>query len=344
MTLQENYNEFEIDLHNIWLFEQRSFGSVKRQMSSDFYKTILDKIASNFIIATEPFLVRQKETDVHNDYWIEKLAEYEHGLIHDNPFYNDLIYRPWGFYTYNSKVIVLPEDENFHLWFALVFRKYESVLSKLHKFLEYQLLVNFSSDFGKFKKFLLLVIRQYQDEIRSVNVILTCKEWIEEFTSLVEDDLNSKKAESPKREKSERTIVGHYNSFLFDKKRKELEAFLKDPIKLSDLKEDLSKNGFISRATNSKQLRRVFQNEIIDLNDRIIWAGTIIELQWFVNYFVHEMALVENPGNDIWLIAIKCFVNKDGNNYTISQLRDARGNNLIRKGLLYTILNRSFDT
>jgi hypothetical protein len=403
MTLQENYNEFDIDLHDIWWFERSNFDSNKSQLSSDIYATILDKMTSCYLNGSEPFLRRQKENDLQYDYWIEKFAEFEHGLYKDNPLFNDLIYTAWGFYTFDSSVIVKNDNDDFLLWFALAFRHYESKLDKLQGFLVYHLSVHFNSDFIKFKSFLILMIRQYEDELLSKKIVQTTKDWIQDylpfneeiddtrkaiFTPRVNDELtknhsnnsvlsenletivekrdrfekkpdpsdsltsspiieassNNEKAKAPRIEKIKRTIKGPFQSFLFDKKRKDLAAFLNDPIKLSGLKSDLSKKGFISNASNSRQFKKVFLNEKIAPKDRIIWTGSNKELQWFVNYFVHEMAFVENPGNDIWLIAIKCFVNKAGNNYSISQLRDARGNNLKRKGLLYTILNRSFDT
>jgi hypothetical protein len=56
MTLQENYNEFDIDLHDIWWFERSNFDSNKSQLSSDIYATILDKMTSCYLNGSEPFV------------------------------------------------------------------------------------------------------------------------------------------------------------------------------------------------------------------------------------------------------------------------------------------------
>jgi hypothetical protein len=57
-----------------------------------------------------------------------------------------------------------------------------------------------------------------------------------------------------------------------------------------------------------------------------------------MNYLVKDLKKVELHENDIWLVAVKCFVDKDGKEFKTDQLRKASGDNYKRQKLLESIL------
>jgi hypothetical protein len=54
---------------------------------------------------------------------------------------------------------------------------------------------------------------------------------------------------------------------------------------------------------------------------------------------MYESQKIENLKNDIWLTTACCFVDKNGNDFSDTQLRTASGKNLNRKDGLSKIVN-----
>ena len=94
---------------------------------------------------------------------------------------------------------------------------------------------------------------------------------------------------------------------------------------------ELKKGHFVHEDTSLDIFIAIFKKEKLDPSDLIIWIGSIKELQWFISAIVYESEKIVVVKNDIWLITIKCFVDKDGNSFTDSQLRNASGKRLQRK-------------
>ena len=130
----------------------------------------------------------------------------------------------------------------------------------------------------------------------------------------------------------------YYDSFLI---KSDLEGFKNDPMIWAELFKELQNKKFIHSSSKAKSLLRAFRNEKIAPNDRVVWIGTIKEMQWFIHYFV-EKKLIEPVGNEIWVITAKTFVRESNIEFTTTQLVTANGKNLKRKDRLYKILDRYF--
>jgi len=68
---------------------------------------------------------------------------------------------------------------DFDFWFALKLRQFESKLSEIKNFLNFQLEANFNNSIIELAEFLKISIRQYQSKFLKKRVVETLKDWIE---------------------------------------------------------------------------------------------------------------------------------------------------------------------
>lgn len=238
-------------------------------------------------------------------------------------------------YQFDQLIEVPKDHEHFPLMFVLMLNQHAETLVNLDFFLEYQKKKNFEGNTQEFARFLRLLGRQYE-YLLDKSVFTSVEEWIDKDLKK-----NENNAENPvntgkrRRERKEK-----FNSFqlrVFEEDIKYFEKHLDELIKMLDA---LKKNRFIHPETSVNQIKMLFRNQFIKKADRIIWVGSIKELQWFVKYLVDDSKKIVNPGKDIWWVTCKCFLSNSGLPFELKQFRNPKGNRLDRKRLLEDILSK----
>ncbi|MDX2359558.1 MAG: hypothetical protein QNK23_02050 [Crocinitomicaceae bacterium] len=336
MSDLQNYN---IDLLDIWRFEKWAFNDKRTSLPKQVANELLEEMISTNILGTTPFI--RKPDESHFDYksqkvyWDQKFSEFRADFNNDNPFYGDIIYTSGAMYSFLESCPVGIENEEFDLFFTIKLRQYHSKLLLISSYLEFHLENNFSNDLAEFKKWLSILMRQYSGSILNRQVVETTNDWI----ALKEVG----KTPRATRKRIPRTINGKYDTFLFDSNNEKLRLFTLELNNWSELVQGLVKGGFIIQGTKSGTLKSLFSNKEIIRPNRMVWMGSLKELCWFIKYFTEDKGLVEDPGNDLWVITVNSFVNKKGEDIHPDQLRGARGENMLRKAQLEKILDNMFD-
>lgn len=324
-----NHKYYDIEIADIWQYEQNKFLSDKS--SDDLAKQIINK-AEEVIIkeGEESFTIDLDEAD-SRAYYERNLNEYRSssntlkGRYKTNFFFNKQVC-----YQFDQHIIVTRESPDFDFWFALKLRQYDTKITKIKDFLEYQLQKNFLRDSRNFSDFMELIIRQYQMEFLNDKIVDTVKEWIVPN--------GSKKQLSNKGNRKKFTNLKSFRLKEISTNPNVLKIG-ENRARLKVVFENLKSNDFISKENAFNNFVSIFDKGEVKKKKRIIWSGSNVELQWFVKYLVYESQIVEDPKNDIWLVTIDCFVGEDQKEYTIPQLRDAKGKKLERQKLLKTILS-----
>jgi len=120
-----------------------------------------------------------------------------------------------------------------------------------------------------------------------------------------------KEVQKPKKKKSAK----HLHSFKYKK-------YPNDEGALTNLRNSLIKSQFIDSGTSLTQIRKLFSGE--EIEEAVKWTGIPSELSYFVKQ-LHKQ-YINDLGQNLWTVAIKCFVDENGNPYerTIRKLDDLK--------------------
>ena len=88
---------------------------------------------------------------------------------------------------------------------------------------------------------------------------------------------------------------------------------------LTDLMNRLKENKLIANDTGLADFRKVFSGDAID--EQVVWTGKISELSYFVKQLNNKLKLVEDLKQEIWTVAIYCFVDSNGEKYERKRLK-----------------------
>ncbi|WP_027393526.1 hypothetical protein [Aquimarina latercula] len=228
-----------------------------------------------------------------------------------------------------KNITITSKHTDFDYWFALKLRQYQMSLKNIPKFLDYHLSKSFNNDKKHFNEFLKLTLLQYQKIFFNKKVSKMVKNYLNTNLVSIKHTFQNNKPRKPKTNYQTLILKGYQND----------TSFIKNNIVyFVDILYTLKKENFIHKKTSFESFKNIFKDQPIESSDRIKWTGTIKELQWFVKYLVYDSKKVVDLDKDIWLVTMRCFVNKTGEEFTESQLRNASGNNITRKRLLESIL------
>lgn len=342
--MEANYNYYAIDLADIWSFERSLF--LNSESSEKFAKRIIDNIQTKIIANDKPsfrLIDSHKENKDFKKYYDRNLNSYINACRDICELYIlDYFFSNKSCFQYDQSIILDKDESDFDFWFALKLRQYENKIIIIDTFLIYQLEQSFNSDIKAFLKFLKLNIRQYQDTLFTNRIVKTVNEYMNNYGNegVKGEDSNNTKGINRLSNKKERKIEGKLHSLLLRKVYENPQYLNKDKNRkgLKNIFVKLKEEKFIDKKTNLENFRSIFQNKEITNKKRIIWTGSIIELNWLVKYLVYKSKKVCDIKNDIWLITAKCFISKSLIEFTVSQLKNASGNKLERKELLESIL------
>ncbi len=134
---------------------------------------------------------------------------------------------------------------------------------------------------------------------------------IPDFYSITKQEI--KKTQKPKPKDIEKKT---YYSF-------KLKNYPAEQYKLTYLWESLKMNGtFISEETKLNDFKKIFSGNSI-LN-KVVWNGNKTELAYFMKQLHNKEKLVEDVGQEIWAITIKCFEKSDGSSYDRNEFRELK--------------------
>ncbi|WP_438710250.1 hypothetical protein ACSTS3_14345 [Aquimarina muelleri] len=233
-------------------------------------------------------------------------------------------------YTYLKNFTITLRCNDFDYWFALKLRQYQIGLKYIYTFLNYHLANSFNNNIKKFNEFLELVILQYENIFFNKNVSKVIKKYKKKelIQKRISHDIKVRKPKTT------------YNTFLLKNLQTNSNYIRDNIVDFMDIWSLLKKESFIDKNTSFENFKAIFKNQKIEPIDRIKWAGTNKELQWFVKYLVYKSEKTVNLDKDIWLVTRNCFIKNDGKGFTESQLRNASGDRLNRKKSVERILSK----
>ena len=319
---EANYNYYKIDIADIWQYEHDQF--LNGRTSEVLARRIIDKAEDLIIRKGEVSFNVNFDANVsekNRSYYFRNINDYSKASKTLKGRYNiNFFFNKDSCYEFAQHIIIKQEDPNFDFWFALKLRQYDSKLTELKNFLEFQLEGTFNRKSVKFFDFLKLEMKQFQDTIFNDRITETVDSWLKGKNSL------------------NRKIRGKYASL----KLKELDSnpnyFQKNKYAFHGVFNKLKEKDFIHKDSLFTDFKRIFKDGLVPESKRIVWTGSNKELHWFMNYLVKDLKKVELHENDIWLVAVKCFIDEDGKDFKTDQLRKARGDNYKRQKLLESIL------
>ncbi|WP_369993079.1 hypothetical protein [Winogradskyella sp.] len=327
-----NYNYYHIDIADIWQFERLLF--LKDKSSFELSQKIIDKAEALIIEDGEAsFGINYRDSQDKNEreYYNRNQKQYAEACnTLKGRFQIEFFFNKGSCFQFDKTILVNRDNIDFDFWFALKLRQYDTKITKINDFLEYQLEKSFLRNSKNFSDFMELIIRQYQMEFLNDKIVDTVKEWIVPH--------GSKKQFSNKGNRKKFTNLKSFRLKEISTNPNVLKIG-ENRTRLKVVFENLKSNDFISKENAFDNFISIFDKGEVKKKKRIIWSGSNVELQWFVKYLVYESQIVEDPKNDIWLVTIHCFVGEDQKEYTIPQLRDAKGKKLERQKLLKTILS-----
>ena len=175
--MEINYNYFDIDIADIWQYEQNLF--LSDRSSDDLAKKIINKAEEVIIKEGEESFTVDLDDAESRAYYERNLNEYRESSKSLKGRYNtDFFFNKQVCYQYDQHIMVSQGSPDFDFWFALKLRQYDSKLIEIKHFLEFHLDDKFDNDSSKFIDFLKLLIKQYQDIIFDNKITQTVDAWI----------------------------------------------------------------------------------------------------------------------------------------------------------------------
>lgn len=317
--MEINYNYYDIEIADIWQYEQNEFLSDKS--SDDLAKKIINKAEEVIIKEGEESFTVDLNDVKSRAYYERNLNEYRESSNTLKGRYNNIFFfNKQVCYQYDQNIIVTQESLDFDFWFALKLRQYDSKLTEVKNFLEYQLERAFNKDLVRFIDFLKLEMKQFSDTIFNDRITETIDVWIKDKNSL------------------NRKLKGKYSSLRLRELNTNPDYLQKNSHVLSNVLKHLKVNNFIHEDTLFTDFIRIFEGNIIPKNKRIVWTGTNKDLKWCMDYLSEGSNKIEYHKHDKWIVVNMCFLNKENQEFAKDVLRKANGGNEARKKLLESIL------
>ena len=358
-----NYSYYEIHTGDIWNYERAVF--LEGKSTEDIARKVLDKIQLVICERAKPnFGIENynRGNAQYRRYYEKRVNTFINSIGNLEELYSiDYFFFKDQLYEYNHSIIMKPGDRDFEFWFALKLRQYDGNIFYIANFLTYQLHQNFRGNRPEFSNFLKLIIRQYQAALLTPRVTDTVDEWITSNAKTVQTNNvdspgdkeeqksnnippeplqknNSKKAHLSN--KTERKMEGELHALLLKKLADHPNYFQDNINDFTTVFVRLKNEQFIHQTTSLENFKAIFQNKRIAPENRIIWIGSVKELQWGIKYLVYASKQVYDLKKDIWLVTAQCFLHKNGTEFTDTQLRNASGKRVERKELLESILSK----
>ena len=193
--MEPNYNYCEIDTSDIWEHERTLF--LEGKSSEEIARKVVNDIQLLIAEQAKPVFGLEdydKGDEQFKTYFQRKINQFNEAINNlENLYRIEYFFFKDGCYQYDYNIIIARSDKDFEFWFGLKLRQYESKISSIPNFLNYQLNRSFDDDLDAFCIFLKLNMRQYKGELFTDKVIDTINEWKATITK-------NEKVEEPERQ------------------------------------------------------------------------------------------------------------------------------------------------
>lgn len=254
------YELFQINTNDIWNYEERCYHYPSR-LSDHLIDRLIELLKREIPKNGSPFVTPQEEGDPHYTYWKSVIKRNLLKSEKTDPFEVDEFRTNKGFYSDDSSIEILRDNEEFDFCFALKMRQYEGKLLKLYDFINFHLNQNFSGDQVQFNKFLKLITMQFNDSFLSSKIVSVVEDYI----------MNCREISKPKSmNKALRTVRDkstNLDSFLI---KSDINGFENDSITWAEITSKLKSEGFIDSTSSASSLRKVFNNVKLKSDKRVI--------------------------------------------------------------------------
>ncbi|MBL4653294.1 MAG: hypothetical protein JKY53_10590, partial [Flavobacteriales bacterium] len=296
--METNYNYFKIDTADIWEYERALFlnGKSSKEHAGSILSDIQLIITNN---ASPVFGLDNYDRgdQQYKKYYESRVTQFTESLNNTEELYRiEFFFMRDGCYQYDYSIILTPSQKDFEFWFALKLRQYENKISTIDDFLTYQLQQSFNDDVKTFSRFLNLNIRQYRDSFFNEKITDTVSEWMDDYKTENKESEQSKKQSSSNTD--ERKIEGEIHSLLLKKLVDNPKYFQDNINEFTGVLVKLKNEQFVHQSTDLDVFKAMFRNKKITSEKRIVWIGTVKELQWFMKYLVYESKKVADLKND----------------------------------------------
>ncbi|MCA0131761.1 hypothetical protein [Winogradskyella alexanderae] len=320
---------YDINIGDIWNFEQTLFQ--ENQISENHVRELFQRIEDIIIHKGQPFLSTEDYDNGGEEYrrnfrvyvteFRDSLGDFKTRYTLNYFFTNEYAY------YYNQVILIDKEFNDFDFWFTCKLRQFDSKLTNLNKFLDFQLKLNFGKNISNYVDFLKAIMIQYENELLNKRLIESLNYWIE-------SNKNGGYFEG------RRKLKGKYSSLRLRELNSNPDYLKKNSHILNTVLKQLKANNFIHEETLFTDFNRIFEGNVIPENKRIVWTGTNKDLKWFMDYLCEGSNKIEYHKHDKWILANMCFVNKENQEFAKDVLRKASGGNEVRKKLLESILTK----
>ncbi|WP_027393233.1 hypothetical protein [Aquimarina latercula] len=350
--LEPSFSYYHINTVDIWDFEYDNFFNplieFKNFSAIRVMEELCKKIQSIAILETRPFITFDDYINGDQDsrnYYKSKSDRFINSGSFSNYIRLNYFFSDNNGYQYRVNKEILSNNTDFAYWFSLKLRQYELGLHHIDGFLEHHLKHSFEDYLVYFIDFLMKrVFRQYENIFFSSRVRVTVLEYLESFTKNVETTIEKKEnvyliKSNGKSNKRPRTRE-NYNSYYLTILQKEATYLEKNSNGLYDAFQKLVSHQFIKADIDLDfdNFKKIFSGRGVTKSKRFIWSGGAIYLKLFVHYMLKTQK-IEAMGNENWTTTIKCFLNKNGEEFKTSQLQYANGGTDKKIEILYGIVD-----
>lgn len=329
------FTYFSIDIGDIWDFESKLF--LNSGDNEQLIAAALEKIRTKIIKNVKPTITYDgsqfSEDSVR--YYSSKIERFLIATNLETIVSLGYFVSRDDLYEYGHQILIEKEDADFDYWFALKLRQYDLGLKYINDFLNEHLENSFESNKTVFKEFLELVLLQYEDLPISNKVNLQLQKFIDTFLKEVPETKESKiSVKTNKRPRS----LGNFNSFKLVALRSNPRYFLTKKHEIKEVFHDLIDYGFIKEKSSFCTFEKIFSNQKVTKDKRLVWVGKYIYLKLFIRFLLTAKK-IEPMGNNHWLILTQCFVDEDGKELDIIKVSKANGGTKNRIERLESILS-----
>lgn len=282
--MEFNHNYYHIDIADIWQYERLIFLSDKS--SKELAKTIIDKVEAKIIKDGNPVYGKDyfnnADEKIRTYYERNKREHAEASNSLKERFRIDFFFNKHSCFQFDQTIEIKRNNIDFDFWFALKIRQYDSKISEIKNFLNFQLEANFNNDIDEFVGFLNLIFRQYKVKLIKKLVVHTVNDWM----------VNKPKVKKIIEQEDFVEDNGHDNKLILKIKAKGFNLFdvleeyfgEKDHEKLRQLLNEEEIQDKICFRSNANQLVLVFRQ--LHLNQKIIGQLSNTE-KWICKYFTY---------------------------------------------------------
>ncbi len=348
------FTHFQINTLDIWDFERDCFLNpgieFKNFSQQRIMETLIEKVRDISISKTSPFTTYDGYLEGSKDtkrYYESKVNQLNRACDFSDYIGLEFFFSRNDGYSYRVNYEILSKEEDFAYWFSLKLRQYELGVRYIPEFLKHHLSYSFDDYEISYIDFLnVQVLRQYHNIFFSDRVSDTVKEYVDTlFVSLknqiAKDEPEVKNEKSIGKRPKSREEFNSYRLTILQKEPAYLNSHSTD---FYDAFHLLIKHNFIKADPDFdfERFTKIFSGRGLSKSKRIIWSENNIYLKLFVRYLL-QTKKIEPMGNENWRTTVKCFLDKNGNEFKTTQLQYANGGKDEKVKLLYSIVDRLED-